>query len=85
MMRRTQIMLTESQYATLRDEAARTGHSLAELIRRTLDERYDAPSRVERLRLLDAAFGAWAGRDETGAAYVERVRSGTVRRLYSAA
>lgn len=84
-MRRTQIMLTETQYAHLQDEAARTGHSLAELIRRALDERYGAPSDVDRLRLLDAAFGAWADGEETGAEYVERMRSGTARRLHGAA
>jgi antitoxin (DNA-binding transcriptional repressor) of toxin-antitoxin stability system len=27
------------------------------------------------------AFGAWADRDESGAAFVERVRSGSARRL----
>jgi Ribbon-helix-helix protein, copG family len=80
-MRRTQISLTDEQYERLRDESARTGLSLAELIRRTLDERYGSVSDAERLRLLGSAFGAWSGRDETGAEYVERIRSGTRRRL----
>ena len=83
-MRRTQITLTEAQYARLRDESARTGHSLAELIRRVLDERYAALSDSDRLRLLDAAFGGWASRGETGAEYVDRVRTGTARRLRNA-
>lgn len=80
-MHRTQITLTDAQYARLRDESARTGQSLAELIRRALDARYEPLSDTERLRLLDSAFGAWGEREETGAEYVERVRSGTARRL----
>jgi len=82
-MHRTQITLTDSQYARLRDESASSGRSLAELVRRALDERYDAVSKADRLRLFDSAFGAWARRDESGAEFVERVRSGTVRRLRS--
>lgn len=80
-MHRTQITLTDAQYARLRDESTRTGQSLAELIRRALDERYEALSDSERLRLLDSAFSAWGKRAETGAEYVERIRSGTGRRL----
>jgi hypothetical protein len=84
-MHRTQITLTDAQYARLRDESVRSGHSLAELVRRALDEHYEMVSTADRLRLLDGAFGAWAHRDESGAAFVERVRSGTARRLRSTA
>jgi hypothetical protein len=80
-MHRTQITLTDVQYALLRDESASSGLSLAELVRRALDERYEATSKTDRLRLLDSAFGAWTQRDESGGAFVERVRSGTARRL----
>jgi hypothetical protein len=80
-MHRTQITLTDAQYARLRDESARTGQSLAELIRRALDERYEPLSDGDRLRLLETAFGAWGDRRESGTEYVERVRSGTRRRL----
>lgn len=83
-MRRTQITLTDAQYARLRDESARTGISLAGLIRQALDERYQPLSEAERLRLLDSAFGAWAEHEETGEEYVELVRSGTRRRLRQA-
>jgi hypothetical protein len=82
-MHRTQITLTDAQYMRLRDESARTGRSLAELVRRALDECHDEVSNADRLGLLDSAFGAWAHRDESGAAFVERVRSGTARRLRS--
>ncbi len=80
-MHRTQITLTDDQYARLLDESARTGRSLAALIRRLLDERYGLLSDADRLRSLESAFGAWAGREETSQDYVERVRSGTARRL----
>jgi hypothetical protein len=80
-MHRTQITLTDTQYTRLRDESARSGHSLAELIRRALDERYETMPKIDRLRQLDSAFGGWADRSETGAEFVERVRSGTARRL----
>lgn len=83
-MHRTQITLTDSQYARLRDESARSGRSLAELVRRALDERYDTVPKADRLRLLDSAFGAWADHSESGAEFVETVRSGTARRLRSA-
>lgn len=80
-MHRTQITLTDAQYTRLRDESARTGQSLAALIRRALDEHYHDVSDADRLKLLDGAYGAWADRRESGAAFVERVRSGTARRL----
>ncbi|MGH2854776.1 MAG: ribbon-helix-helix protein, CopG family [Solirubrobacteraceae bacterium] len=82
-MHRTQITLTDAQYARLREESASSGHSLAELVRRALDKRYETVSKVDRLRLLDSAFGGWADRSEDGAVFVERVRSGTARRLRS--
>jgi hypothetical protein len=82
-MHRTQITLTDAQYARLRDESASSGRSLAELVRRALEERYETVPKADRLRLLDSAFGGWADRGESGAAFVERVRSGTARRLHS--
>ena len=74
-------MLTEEQHSRLKEESARTGLSLAELIRQALAERYDHVSGDERRRLLAAAFGGWGDHGETGAEYVERVRSGSRRRL----
>lgn len=80
-MHRTQVTLTDAQYLRLRDESASSGRSLAELVRRALDEHYEAVSGSDRLRLLDSAFGGWGDREEGGEAFVERVRSGTARRL----
>jgi hypothetical protein len=82
-MHRTQVTLTDIQYVRLRDESARSGHSLAELVRRALDEHYGVVSKSDRLRLLDSAFGGWTEREESGAAFVERIRSGSARRLRS--
>jgi predicted nucleic acid-binding protein len=61
-LHRTQITLTDDQYARLREESAQTGRSLAALVRSALDQRYNDISRAERLELLDEAFGAWSGR-----------------------
>jgi hypothetical protein len=80
MLRRTQISLTESQLARLRETSRRTGLSLAELIRTAVDEHYAIPGQADRLRKLELAFGAWE-REESGKRYVERVRSGTRSRL----
>jgi hypothetical protein len=84
-MHRTQISLTDAQYERLRSESASSGHSLAELIRRALDERYGTVSEADRLKLLDSAFGGWADHEENGTAFVERVRTGTARRLSASA
>jgi hypothetical protein len=80
-MRRTQITLTEAQYRLLHDESETSGHSLAELIRQAVDQRYAELSASERLSLLETAFGGWADRDEGGEEFVERVRTGTQRRV----
>ncbi|MYH49009.1 MAG: ribbon-helix-helix protein, CopG family [Gammaproteobacteria bacterium] len=47
MSHRTQITLTDEQYARLREEARRSGHGLAELVRRAV-ERSWAVSRCRR-------------------------------------
>lgn len=74
-MHRTQVMLTEAQYLRLQEESARTGCSLAELIRRALNERYGSISVRERLHMMDAAFGGWGERVEGGEQLVDRLRS----------
>lgn len=80
-MHRTQVMLTDAQYALLQAESARSGASLAELVRRALEAHFGSRAADERLELLDRSFGAWKEHEETGEQYVERVRSGTGRRL----
>lgn len=87
MSHRTQITLSDEQYARLRAESQRTGLGLAELVRRALARTYGANGSAETLRALDASFGAWMSEDDAlrqtadGAGYVERLRHGLGRRL----
>ncbi|MFD4421338.1 ribbon-helix-helix protein, CopG family [Agromyces sp. NPDC058484] len=79
-MLRTQISLTDDERRILDDEVRRTGRSMSSLIRDAVTKVYGSGRDVEAdLRAIDGAVGAWQGRDEDGAAYVERLRSG--RRL----
>ena len=56
---RMQITLDQRQYERLRQEADRTGASIAELVRRAVDRAYGAELTVdEMLLLLDATAGA---------------------------
>lgn len=81
MSHRTQITLTDDQYERLRDESARSGLGLAELVRRAVDQSYGTVSGQELLAVLDDTFGRWVDRDVDGGAYVERLRRGMGRRL----
>lgn len=81
MSHRTQVTLTDEQYARLCDESRRTGVGLAELVRRAVDRSYGGSTTDERLQALDESFGAWKDRDFTGEQYVERIRRGMARRL----
>jgi hypothetical protein len=79
-MRRTQISLSAEDRRLLDAEAARTGRSIASLIRDAVGlvygPRRDADADHRAIR---DASGAWAGRDGDGEEYVENLRTG--RRL----
>ena len=77
---RTQITLTDDQYARLREESQRTGLGLAELVRRALVRTYGAGTPDRRIRALEESFGAWRDVDD-GERYVESIRRGMARRL----
>lgn len=81
MSHRTQITLTDGQYARLLEESDRTGLPLAELIRRALSRVYSTTGPDELLLALDQSFGSWADRDFDGAQYVEGFRRGLAARL----
>lgn len=84
-LERTQIYLTRTELAALDRIEEETGISRSELIRRALDRSYLGPeslSREERIAIARRTAGAWKGRRETGAEYVERLRSGRLARLH---
>lgn len=79
-MQRTQISLTDEERRLLDAEVRRTGRSMSSLIRDAVTQVYGPQRRLEDdIRAIDEAAGAWQGREEDGAAYVEGLRSG--RRL----
>jgi len=81
MSHRTQIILTDAQYARLKQESERTGVGLGELIRRALAAAYGETGRTDAAEGLGATFGAWPDRELDGAGYVEGLRRGMARRL----
>lgn len=79
-MLRTQISLTKEERQALDAESLRTGRSVAALIRDAVDAAYLRQRSTDAdVAAMRAAFGSWGSRDEDGAAWVERLRSG--RRL----
>ncbi len=78
---RTQITLSDDQYARLQDESSRTGRSLAALVRQAIDSVYGGPAREDALIALEKSFGAWQGRDFDGKEYVGKLQRGLRIRL----
>jgi hypothetical protein len=77
-MQRTQISLTTEERLSLDAEAARTGKSIAALIRDAVERVYGSSrSSADDLDLMRQAFGSWTDRSEEGAVMVERLRSGS--------
>ncbi|MGO1316405.1 MAG: ribbon-helix-helix protein, CopG family [Cellulomonadaceae bacterium] len=76
-MLRTQISLTAEDRRILDAEAARTGRSVAALIREAVARTYGSGRGVEAdVEAIDAATGAWRDRDTDGTKYVQQLRSG---------
>lgn len=80
MSHRTQITLTDAQYARLRAVSRERGVGLAELVRRAVDRAYGGAEEADLLVALDASFASWPAGD-SGAQYVETLRKGMARRL----
>ena len=81
MSHRTQITLTDEQYARLREEPRRSGHGLAELVRRAVERSFGPSPAADVPGALDASFASWGDRGYDGASYVDGLRRGTSRRL----
>jgi predicted DNA-binding protein len=82
-VKRTQIYLTARQTHALDEEARKTGRTRSQLIREAIDARYFGGGDPEQAAAaLRRAAGAWRGRRESGAAYVERKRRGRLARLH---
>lgn len=81
MSHRTQVVLGDEQYELLKQESARSGLGLGELVRRAVDQAYGRGSPDDRRRRLEESRGAWADRDLDGEQYVEALRRGLGRRL----
>ncbi|HVW89593.1 MAG TPA: CopG family transcriptional regulator [Gaiellaceae bacterium] len=83
-MIRTQISLEADAIELLDREAARTGASRSELIRRAVREQYGGGGAIvaelyarRKQRALDQAFGVWKNRKfQSGEEYIRALRSG---------
>jgi Ribbon-helix-helix protein, copG family len=77
-MMRTQISLTSEGRRALDAAAARTGKSIAALIRDAVETVYGAErSTDDDLAAMRRAFGSWKDHDVDGAAWVDQLRSGS--------
>jgi hypothetical protein len=83
MSHRTQITLSDEEYASLKRESERTGPGLAELVRRALRNTYGSMDPSARAVAVRRSFGAWRTCEDSGEAYVERLRRGMAGRLDS--
>jgi len=78
MMQRTQISLPSDERRALDSAAARTGRSIAALIRDAVQAVYGTErSSDDDLAAMRRAFGSWKDRDLDGAEWVDALRSGS--------
>src|SRR5207253_516849 len=85
-LKRTQVYLTGEELSALDRRQRGTGTDRSQLIRRAIDREYLGRARLskaDRLSVVRRAAGAWKGRTESGAQYVERLRSGRLGRLHA--
>ena len=78
MLKRTQINISESQQRLLRQDASRMDVAVSELVRRFIDEHYEAKRPTqERLAHIQAATGVWKDREDIGDSveYIKALRT----------
>jgi hypothetical protein len=80
-MHRTQVLLEEHQYRQLKDESARTGRSIGDLVRDAISTKYSTGTSRDLLEAIDGSFAAWSQLHADGQEYVERIREGLGERL----
>lgn len=80
---RTQIYLSKREKAALTRAAKETGRTRSQLIREAIEARYLTSQADDLIAALERTAGLWADWAETGEAYVERIRSGRMARLYT--
>ncbi len=80
-MHRTQIYLDDEEATLLAAATRRTGASRSELIRRAVRAQYGESTPAARLAALRASAGAWGDRSQTGADYVDEMRTGLSERM----
>lgn len=82
-MERTQIYLSDQEARVLQRLSNELGKSKSQLIRDAIDETYlgRRVSGTAALRAVRRAAGSWQGRRESGAQYVDRIRSGRLSRI----
>jgi len=77
-MMRTQISLTREERRALDAAAARTGKSIAALIRDAVETVYGSERSAEDdLASMRRAFGSWKDHEMDGADWVDQLRSGS--------
>ena len=84
MAHRLQSTLTDHQYRRLSQRSRASGVSIAELIRRRIDEPREQYTLEEKLQAVRDTAGLWANEpdaDETGAEFVDRIRIGFDERM----
>jgi hypothetical protein len=82
-MERTQIYLNVAESTALEHQSARTGRSRSQLIREAIDRIYLGESNSDALTVLESTAGAWKGRRETGANFVQGLRRRRLSGYYS--
>lgn len=83
-MNRTQIYLSDQEAGVLERLARETGKSKSQLIRDAIADAYlgNRSSSDETLNVIRSAAGTWKGRRESGARYVDRIRTGRLTRIH---